>query len=714
MDETLLGSSMDGENKEPEETNNSIMSIAMEEYGKLLDLIDDLRKYSAADIGDVIPTIIMVGAESSGKSTTMESQMGHRIRLPSGNGIVTRVPLIIRIRQAVTSERVIYSVSALDIHDERIEIKDISSKIEELTDQLEPSKEAVVNKPIEMTIYLHNVIPQTIIDLPGLVYVGNSEVDLSVKNMYKDYMRSQSTIILITVPANSEYANNETLKLAQEIDKSSARTLILITKCDLHNREGEGQSLPAKTVAAAKRLNVPVEKFFYLRGLKEEERKSGSTNSLEIEINFFSKHHDLSRIDKGRLGSIALGRACMKLQRFKIQARLSNILLEGKQALQIKRSRLQDIDKLFPKRVYSEVQELLCWSINTLKSLAEGTFKTSRIKDLFPRKYNEMLLCRRLGSAAKSMARRLDVTKPATTLLQQEGDWRSNVLQQLVDHQEGRGLPDYPCYRIDCDLVCELIDDLRKHVKEYLVEVAEIIKDTILTVFYRSKASLYPKFRRELQSIILNKFEEANEVAHNMLEDLLRAETNADPRTRDPEYKAIIEKINKIINNDTSNMDGGEFLSIINSYLPKGNGFDITFYDSPSIAIDYYKVMGEDISFLKGRAKKIGLEFKEDRIAMKIQIRVFAYYKIAKRRICGYAELIVRDIFVHKLMDEEHGVGPDLRIKAAVISQLMSDTHSMERLKELLSPGEDITLERDQLKRDSQHLWEILRELDLY
>jgi len=317
------------------------------------------------------------------------------------------------------------------------------------------------------------------------------------------------------------------------------------------------------------------------------------------------------------------------------------------------------------------------------------------------------------------MARRLDVMKPATTLLQERGDWRSNVLQQVRDHGEGRGLPDYPCYRIDCDLVCELLNDLREHVAEFLVEVAEIIKNTILTVFERSKARLYPRLFKELQSIIINKFEEANEVAHNMLEDLLRAETNADPRTRDPEYKAIIAKINKVINNDTSNMDGGVFLSIINSFLPRGNDLDMTFYDYASVdyknnGLDHYKVMGEDISFLKGRAKQMTSVSDEDRIAMKIQIRVFAYFKVAKRRICGYAELVVRDILVHKLLEEEHGVGADLRIKAAVISQLMSDNDSIERLKELLSPGEEVSRERDQLKKDSEHLWEILRELNLY
>ena len=47
----------------------------------------------------VLPSIVVIGGQSSGKSSLLESIVGGGDFLPRGSGIVTRRPLILRLQQ---------------------------------------------------------------------------------------------------------------------------------------------------------------------------------------------------------------------------------------------------------------------------------------------------------------------------------------------------------------------------------------------------------------------------------------------------------------------------------------------------------------------------------------------------------------------------------------------------------------------------------------
>ncbi|KAF8365215.1 hypothetical protein HHK36_032766 [Tetracentron sinense] len=66
----------------------------------LLDAIDKLRHLKVMKEGIELPTIVVVGDQSSGKSSVLESLAG--ISLPRGQGICTRVPLIMRLQHHPT------------------------------------------------------------------------------------------------------------------------------------------------------------------------------------------------------------------------------------------------------------------------------------------------------------------------------------------------------------------------------------------------------------------------------------------------------------------------------------------------------------------------------------------------------------------------------------------------------------------------------------
>ncbi len=70
------------------------------EVRPILDCMDNVRELTGSTSFDVkIPSIIVIGDQSAGKSSTMESIS--QIILPKGEGCVTRCPLLIQLR-AVT------------------------------------------------------------------------------------------------------------------------------------------------------------------------------------------------------------------------------------------------------------------------------------------------------------------------------------------------------------------------------------------------------------------------------------------------------------------------------------------------------------------------------------------------------------------------------------------------------------------------------------
>ena len=72
-----------------------IVSPYNQKIRPLLDTVDTLRHLKIMQEGIQLPTIVVVGDQSSGKSSVLESLAG--ICLPRGDGICTRVPLIMSL-----------------------------------------------------------------------------------------------------------------------------------------------------------------------------------------------------------------------------------------------------------------------------------------------------------------------------------------------------------------------------------------------------------------------------------------------------------------------------------------------------------------------------------------------------------------------------------------------------------------------------------------
>ncbi|KAF6216804.1 hypothetical protein GE061_001154 [Apolygus lucorum] len=146
-----------------------------------------------------LPQITVIGTQSSGKSSVIESVVG-RSFLPRGTGIVTRTPLVLQLNYCPKDDK-------------------------------QRRSEFGTNGIEEWAQFLHNK------NLPGLtkVPVGDQPEDIEnqIRELVFHYIRNPNSIILAVTPANTDMATSESIKIAKEVDPDGRRTLAVVTKLDL-------------------------------------------------------------------------------------------------------------------------------------------------------------------------------------------------------------------------------------------------------------------------------------------------------------------------------------------------------------------------------------------------------------------------------------------------------------------------------------------------
>lgn len=80
----------------------------------------------------------------------------------------------------------------------------------------------------------------TLVDLPGLISVSEDDGDVEmVQSLVDSYLESSRTIILAVIPASSDAETQRIIQRARHFDKDGVRTIGIITKPDLINKDTE-------------------------------------------------------------------------------------------------------------------------------------------------------------------------------------------------------------------------------------------------------------------------------------------------------------------------------------------------------------------------------------------------------------------------------------------------------------------------------------------
>ncbi|KAM9807613.1 dynamin-1-like protein [Neosynchiropus ocellatus] len=218
----------------------------MEALIPVINKLQDVFNTVGADIIQ-LPQIVVVGTQSSGKSSVLESLVGRDI-LPRGTGIVTRRPLILQLVHIEPEDRRKTSEeNGIDgdewgkfLHTKNkiyTDFEEIRREIESETERITGNNKGISDEPIHLKIFSPHVVNLTLVDLPGItkVPVGDQpkDIEILIKELIVKYISNPNSIILAVTAANTDMATSEALKVAREVDPDGRRTLAVVTKLDL-------------------------------------------------------------------------------------------------------------------------------------------------------------------------------------------------------------------------------------------------------------------------------------------------------------------------------------------------------------------------------------------------------------------------------------------------------------------------------------------------
>lgn len=205
------------------------MMILTRKMIEIRNLLKNIDKTEAL----TLPSIVVVGSQSSGKSSVLESIVGHEF-LPKGSNMVTRRPIeltLINTPGASAEYGMFPTLGAAKITD----FSQIQATLTTMNKAVS-DEECVSDEPIQLSIYSPNVPDLTLIDLPGYIQIQskNQPTDLKWKiaELCEKYIK-EPNIILAVCAADVDLANSPALRASRKVDPLGIRTLGVVTKMDL-------------------------------------------------------------------------------------------------------------------------------------------------------------------------------------------------------------------------------------------------------------------------------------------------------------------------------------------------------------------------------------------------------------------------------------------------------------------------------------------------
>ncbi len=281
----------------------------MENLIQVINKMQDIFARVNLPVAFDLPVIAVVGAQSTGKSSVLESIVGKDF-LPRGSGIVTRRPLILQLKSI--REGTDYAVFS---HRPDVRFEDFNSvraEIEADTDKVAGKSKGVSPVPIILKVFSKNVVDLTLVDLPGLtkVPVGDQPMNVAelINGIVTDVVKRDNCLILAVTAGNTDLANSDSIRLAREVDPKGERTIGVITKLDILDKGTDAMDILDGRLYPLKLGYVGV----VCRSQKDINDRKDMGAAVKSEQMFFAQHPAYSKISE-RCGIPYLSRRLNKL-----------------------------------------------------------------------------------------------------------------------------------------------------------------------------------------------------------------------------------------------------------------------------------------------------------------------------------------------------------------------------------------------------------------
>ena len=206
----------------------------------------NLRQSGLAKVFEDIPQFVVVGAQSSGKSSTLSRVSG--IEFPTDSGRCTRIATLLKLRRAGDDDdddapprvRLRGKKSGETIDEEfntdGASVTDLIHRAQNRALELFPDENFVESLEIEVAKTGPKLPNVTLVDLPGLIAPRpNDPTPETVERIVKRYANMPGSLILNVVPAEQDYDTGLGKGI---VDPLRTKTIFVITKFDLLHTQG--------------------------------------------------------------------------------------------------------------------------------------------------------------------------------------------------------------------------------------------------------------------------------------------------------------------------------------------------------------------------------------------------------------------------------------------------------------------------------------------
>ncbi|XP_041088677.1 interferon-induced GTP-binding protein Mx-like [Polyodon spathula] len=506
---------------------NTMHDLYEDKVRPYLDFIDTLRALGV-DQELPLPTIVVIGDQSSGKSSVIEALSG--VSLPRGGGLMTRCPLEL-ILEHVSKDEWKGEITYKNYEKKLKDPSEVEREIKTAQDTLAGKNNEISTERITLKIESRTAPDLTLIDLPGIarIAVGNQSHDIekTIKTLINSYIRKAETINLVVIPCNTDITTAEALQMAREVDPSGERTLAVLTKPDLIDKGAEEQ-----VTKLLRNEVVYLQKGYSIvrcRGQQDIDDRMSLSEALKQEIEFFKSHKHFRRLLDEKQASVP-----------SLAARLTSELVH-----KIKKS-LSTIESQLQSKAEETNQELA--------SMAEAPLDDSGKKTLLSRKIREF--CNDIIALASGDFSQVFVSdlklfpfirecfeKWHSYLEQQESDLETseefrNKAEDYVESSRGRQLPGFLHYGVFESTAKRLIMKLEKLALSMQKEISDKVKSMLTKLAYEHFFGL-PNLLKETK-VIIDKIRQIQEVeAEQMIKTLFRMESMI--YTQDATYSYRLE-----------------------------------------------------------------------------------------------------------------------------------------------------------------------------
>lgn len=478
--------------------------------GKLIKIVDDLRDLGLNNVFE-LPKICVLGTQSAGKSSVLESIIGLDC-LPRGSGLVTRRPLELRLCHMHYSDTSEPWAEFEELKGQKIyDFNLVKDKINELTDKVCGKKGGIVNNPIKLNIYSKTCPDLTVIDLPGITRIplhGSDQPDNIEEitlNMCTSYCKEKTTIILCVLQANVDITTSEALHLARKLDPSGERTIGVLTKLDLMDPGTDAKKLLENAEVPLKNGYIALKN----RSQKDLEDRLPVNIAIQKELLFFQSHQTYSKMKTEYFGIENLVDRLRKLFFEHLTNFLPGIYSSLREKISESRKFLEELGPDYgvftnnhssQLNIINQIVNKFCENYEKIfkgKSLDINENKTSyTIKST----YNDFLI---------------DLMKPPSERIH-----KSFIIDRLMK-SEGDRISGFP----ESDVFNELLDNeyiiIEKEINDFYDRIYEIISNitqSSIEKYFRRYPPLQHKISEMVNEFIQEKFEKTKYICNSIYE----------------------------------------------------------------------------------------------------------------------------------------------------------------------------------------------------